>query len=189
MNAKQRTIERIMESRRAMTRVFAFARSGPLFAANLTMPQLRVLMVLGHRDGASGHDLASALGVGAATLTGIIDRLVAHDLVTRREDPLDRRVRRVVLTSAGRDLVDAIMLAGAEHQRRLLERLDVDELAVVEHALRLLLGAANAEAAEAEATDADAETADEPPTEADQPPGPATPGRHVITPQPGQGRW
>ena len=38
------------------------------------------------------------MGVGLATLSGMIDRLVAHDLVARREDLQDRRVRRISLT-------------------------------------------------------------------------------------------
>ena len=41
------------------------------------------------------------MGVSLATITGIVDRLAAQGLVTRREDPRDRRVRRVELT-AGR---------------------------------------------------------------------------------------
>jgi DNA-binding MarR family transcriptional regulator len=112
-----------------------------------------VLLVLARHDGASGHDLASSLGVGPATLTGIVDRLVAQGLVTRREDPLDRRVRRVVLESAGREVVEAIIMAGGEQQRRILERLTVDELGVVERAFQLLLSAANAEAEENAAAD------------------------------------
>jgi DNA-binding MarR family transcriptional regulator len=153
VTSKARSIERIMQARHDMTHAFAFARSGPLLAANLTMSQLKVLLVLARHDGASGHDLASALGVGPATLTGIVDRLVAHGLVTRREDSIDRRVRRVVLASAGREVVEAIIMAGGEQQRRILERLSVDELGVVERAFQLLLGAANADAAENTAAD------------------------------------
>ena len=154
MEPKAQAIERIMQSRRQMTHAFAFARSGPLLAANLTMSQLKALLVLAHHDGASGHELATALRVGLATLTGIVDRLVAHDLVARHEDPHDRRVRRVVLTGAGRELVDAIIMAGAEHQRRLLERLEPDELAIVERAAELMLAAAEADAASTGADEA-----------------------------------
>ena len=158
MTSKARSIERIMQARQDMTHAFAAARSGPLLAAHLTMSQLKVLLVLARHDGASGHDLASALGVGPATLTGIVDRLVAQGLVSRREDPLDRRVRRVVLATAGREVVEAILMAGGEHQRRILERLTVDELGVVERAFHLLLDAANAEAAQTAAADVPAAT-------------------------------
>jgi DNA-binding MarR family transcriptional regulator len=149
LNPKAKAIERIMRSQRQMTHAFASARSEPLLAANLTMSQLKALLVLADHDAASAHELADALRVGLATLTGIVDRLVAHGLVVRREDPHDRRVRRVVLTVAGRELVDAIIMAGAELQRRLLERLEPAQLAIVEQATELMLGAA---AQEAEAT-------------------------------------
>lgn len=140
-----------MKSRRDLTHAFAFARSGPLLAASLTMSQLKVLLLLSRHDAASGQELTTLLGVSLATTTGIVDRLVAHDLVTRREDPADRRVRRVVLTTAGRELVDGIIMAGAQQQQRLLQRLDPEQLAVVERAFQLLLEAAVAEATEAEA--------------------------------------
>ena len=154
MNPKDQAIERIMQSRRQMTHAFVSARSGPLLAANLTMSQLKALLVLADHDGASAHELAEALRIGLATLTGIVDRLVAHGLVTRREDARDRRVRRVVLTAAGRELVDAIIMAGDELQRRLLERLEPSQLAIVEQATELLLGAAAAETSSSGATPA-----------------------------------
>jgi DNA-binding MarR family transcriptional regulator len=143
---RAKAIERIMQIRQEMMHTLAFARSGPLLAANLTMTQLKVLIVVARQDGVSGHDLAATLGVGPATLTGIVDRLVAHGLVSRHEDPHDRRIRRVVLSSTGREIVEQILLAGGEHQRRILGRLDAEELAIVERASHLLLDAATAEA-------------------------------------------
>jgi len=67
----------------------------------------------------------------------------------RREDPRDRRVRRVELTAAGRGLVDDIAAAGTASQRRLLDRLSLDDLAILERAFGLLADAAEAERAEA----------------------------------------
>jgi len=89
------------------------------------------------------------MGVSLATITGIVDRLAAQELVTRREDPRDRRVRRVELTAAGRGLVDDIAAAGTASQRRLLDRLSLDDLAILERAFGLLADAAEAERAEA----------------------------------------
>jgi DNA-binding MarR family transcriptional regulator len=145
VSEREGAIARIMKAQERLAHHFAFDRSDPLLAANLTMPQLKILLILSLREGASGQELTGVMGVSLATITGIIDRLVAQDLVTRREDPRDRRVRRVELTPAGQELIDGIMTAGATHQRRLLERLDPTELATVEEATRLLLGAAEAE--------------------------------------------
>ena len=145
---KQAAIARIMAERRRMAHLFAFTRSDPLLTANLTMPQFRVLLFLALRGGAAGHDVAESMGVSLATITGIVDRLAAQDLVTRREDPRDRRVRRLDLTPAGRALVDDIAAAGTATQRRLLERLSLEDLAILERAFGLLADAAEAERAE-----------------------------------------
>jgi DNA-binding MarR family transcriptional regulator len=83
------------------------------------------------------------MGVGLATLSGMIDRLVAHDLVARHEDAQDRRVRRITLTPAGADLIDGIINAGAQRQRCLLDRLDAAELRTVCAAMNLLVRAAS----------------------------------------------
>jgi len=146
---REATIARIMGARRRMAHLFAFTRSDPLLTANLTMPQFRLLLVLALRGGAASHDLAESMGVSLATITGIVDRLAAQNLVTRREDPRDRRVRRVELTAAGRGLVDDIAAAGTASQRRLLDRLSLDDLAILERAFGLLADAAEAERAEA----------------------------------------
>ena len=146
---REAAIARIMGARRRMAHLFAFTRSDPLLTANLTMPQFRLLLVLALRGGAASHDLAESMGVSLATITGIVDRLAAQDLVTRREDPRDRRVRRVELTPAGRGLVDDIAAAGTASQRRLLDRLSLDDLAILERAFGLLADAAEAERAEA----------------------------------------
>lgn len=52
-------------------------------------------------------DLADRLLCDASNVTGIIDRLEARGLVERHPDPDDRRVRRLVLTPAGRELWQA----------------------------------------------------------------------------------
>jgi DNA-binding MarR family transcriptional regulator len=142
---KEEVIYRIMKAQERMYHLFALDRSNPLLTANLTMTQLKILLVLSLRGGASGQELTGVIGVGLATITGIVDRLAAQQLVTRREDPRDRRVRRIELTPAGHELIEGIITAGAEHQRRLLERLDVPALTTVERALDLMLRAADAE--------------------------------------------
>ncbi|MFF5207670.1 MarR family winged helix-turn-helix transcriptional regulator [Streptosporangium sp. NPDC000396] len=126
---REELIRRIGEIQRDLGRLFAQKRpSSPLFDSNLTMRQLKVIMTLSCQDSASGQDLAHHLGVGLGTVTGIVDRLVGHGLVTRREDPSDRRVRRVELTPAGRALVEQIADAGLADFRYVLERLDTPTL-------------------------------------------------------------
>ncbi|GIJ44289.1 hypothetical protein Val02_11750 [Virgisporangium aliadipatigenens] len=133
---------RIVATQDRLQRLLAADPANPLMRSTLTMQQLKALLVVSQTDGAAGQDLAAAMGVGLATVTGIVDRLVAAGMVERREDPKDRRVRRVLLTDAGRRTVDGIVTAGRLGLVTLLDRLAEDDLAVVEHAMQLLTAAA-----------------------------------------------
>ncbi|WP_083970971.1 MarR family transcriptional regulator [Actinoplanes awajinensis] len=122
-----------------MQHLFADDRSDPLFSSHLTMSQLKILLLLARHGTLAGGELARLVGVGAAALSGMIDRLVVQELVTRTEDVHDRRIRRIGLTKAGTELIDGIITAGVAKQRDLLSRLSAEELAVVSQATHLLL--------------------------------------------------
>jgi DNA-binding MarR family transcriptional regulator len=85
------------------------------------------------------------MGVSLATVTGIVDRLAAQGLVSRREDPSDRRVRLLELTAEGRELVGGVMDAGSAQYRRLLSRLEVDELRLLDSLVRRMAEIADEE--------------------------------------------
>ena len=139
----EQLIADIMVAQQRLQRLFAYDRSDPLFTSHLTLTQIKILMLLSRHGAVSGGELAGMLGVGAAALSGMIDRLVAQDLVTRTEDPQDRRVRRIGLTTAGGELIGGIITAGAEKHRRLLSRLTADELTVIAEAMHLMVRAAS----------------------------------------------
>jgi DNA-binding MarR family transcriptional regulator len=138
LTSRDALIARIMSGQRRMQTAFARDRSNPFFSANLTMSQLKILFALRLHGPAGGQELAQMMGVSLATMTGIIDRLVAGGQVTRREDPRDRRVRRIELTAQGAKIMDDMIVAGEEHQRRLLARLSLDELGVVAEAMEIM---------------------------------------------------
>ncbi|MFF8258844.1 MarR family winged helix-turn-helix transcriptional regulator [Streptomyces virginiae] len=69
----------------------------------LTPTQARVLAQL---DGpVPMRGLAVLLVCDASNVTGIVDRLEARELVRREPDPADRRVKNVVATEAGRQVI------------------------------------------------------------------------------------
>jgi DNA-binding MarR family transcriptional regulator len=146
----EQLIADIMGAQERLQHLFAYDRSDPLFSSHLTLSQLRILMLLHRSDGMSGRELSERIGVGLAALSGMIDRLVAHDLVIRQEDPHDRRVRRISLSTVGAEIIDSIITAGAEKQRRLLSRLSDAELAQVAAAVQIMVRVAEELAAEAE---------------------------------------
>jgi DNA-binding MarR family transcriptional regulator len=135
-------VDRIIGLQYDIGRAWAHDRSLPVLASTLTMQQFKVVMILSLQDSASGQELSQHLGVGLGTVTGIVDRLVARRLVTRREDPDDRRIRRIILTPAGRKLADEVVHAGLSRFRSVLELLDTDTLRAFETVMRRFADAA-----------------------------------------------
>lgn len=86
----------------------------------LTGPQLVVLRTLGQQGLATPSELAKEVSLSQATITGIIDRLSARQLVTRERTSKDRRLVTVRLTEAGRALIEQ---APSPLQERFVERL------------------------------------------------------------------
>ena len=145
MAANEQLIAEIMVAQQRLQRLFAYDRTDPLFTSHLTLTQIKIMMLLARHGTVSGGELARMLGVGLAAMSGMIDRLVAQDLVARTEDLRDRRVRRIGLTKAGSDLIAGIFDAGMEKQRKLLSRLSDDQLRVIAEATTLLAKAASDE--------------------------------------------
>ncbi|MFI7545813.1 MarR family winged helix-turn-helix transcriptional regulator [Actinoplanes sp. NPDC049599] len=139
MAENERLIADIMGAQQRLQHLFAYDRSDPLFASQLTMPQLKILMLLHRLGDTSGRELAGLLGVSLATMSGMVDRLVAHSLVTRAEDPHDRRVRRITLSTTGAQMMADIITAGTEKQDRLLRRLSPTELQTVADAMHAMV--------------------------------------------------
>ncbi|MEK2472243.1 MarR family transcriptional regulator [Streptomyces noursei] len=69
----------------------------------LTATQAKVLAQLD--DPRPMRGLAAVLACDASNVTGIVDRLEARALVRRAADPADRRVKNVVATDAGREII------------------------------------------------------------------------------------
>ena len=158
MDDKERLIERIEGLERGFMRVMARDNAAGLFSLNLTMRQIKVLMVLDIEESLSMHELADSLGVGLATTTGIVDRLAAQHLVERREDTSDRRIRRIELSEHGHEVIDQIRYSGRERKRRVLRRLETGLLYDFARVMEALGTAVEAELNEQAARDADGET-------------------------------
>lgn len=101
----------------------------PLLSVELTMQQLKVLTMLVTTDeGMTGSGLAEAFGVSMASMSGLLDRLVAQGMVTRTSDPDDARVRRVRATEHGRSAMRRLVAVRAEFADDVLLRIPLDDL-------------------------------------------------------------
>jgi DNA-binding MarR family transcriptional regulator len=112
-----------------------------LVGADLSLSQLRCLVALAQDGHAMPiHALAQRLGLTLATAGRAIDRLVAHELVNRREDPDDRRVRRVSLSERGRQVMSGVDDARRNSLHAFVRSLAPDDAARLLAALRPIVG-------------------------------------------------
>jgi DNA-binding MarR family transcriptional regulator len=101
-------------------------------------PFFEVLLRIGRSPGGrlTMSDLAMQLGLTSGGTTRLVDRVVTAGLVERQACPSDRRVQWVVLSAAGeRKLDEALTVHLQDLQHEVVDRLDANELAVLERAL------------------------------------------------------
>jgi DNA-binding MarR family transcriptional regulator len=113
----------------------------PEFAGKLSRGQLHALMLLSQAGEPRINQLAAALSLDESTVTRLVDKLEAEGLAERRRSSTDRRSTTVVMTQAGRDVMDC----AREHQRALMAEV-LDALDPGERAEYVRLTAKAAEA-------------------------------------------
>ena len=109
----------------------------------VTMPQAKLLYLLGASGDLHMSELVTRLRVSLSTVSGLVDRIVEAGLASRREDTADRRQVVVGLTPAGITFIDRFRELNARQMRDLLAYLDDAELASVRAALTALAHAAD----------------------------------------------
>ena len=123
MDERVRRIQRILDCSEVVIQKTNPVRDRAWLSVDLTMPQLKSLIYVTKRDGATSGQIANSLGVGLSTITGVVDRLTEQDMVSRHDDPRDRRVTRVVPTPRGRALVEDLLQFRNETISAMLSRL------------------------------------------------------------------
>jgi DNA-binding MarR family transcriptional regulator len=111
---------------------------------HLTMAQLKSLFFISNQGSTHPGKLAAALAVTPTNVTGIIDRLEKHGLVSRTMDTQDRRVMLLRVTGRGEDLVTKLRERRQGYLAGVLAKLSPDELAALARGFRALAGATEA---------------------------------------------
>jgi DNA-binding MarR family transcriptional regulator len=109
--------------------------------SGLTFVQMKALVDLQNPDGDARTvtSLSDQLGVSTASASRAADGLVRKRLVTRVEDPEDRRVKRLALTAKGQRLADRIISARLAGLEEFTGSLEVNARRKLESALDALL--------------------------------------------------
>jgi DNA-binding MarR family transcriptional regulator len=91
----------------------------------VTLPQLRVLVVIASRGPQNLAAVAQGLGVHSSNATRACDKLVEAGLLDRSDDPADRRNLILRLTASGEELVETMNKARRASIAGILERVPV----------------------------------------------------------------
>ncbi len=97
------------------------------------------LRVVHGADGPCMQEVADATGSSISSMSRAIDTLVRKELVSRIEDPEDRRRRMIALTPQGRDVVNRILMGRAAGVLRLAAEFEPDERAALNSVLSRLV--------------------------------------------------
>ena len=127
-NNTERLVHQILQRAEDIYNMLSPGIPAEWFSSDLTVAQLRVLLVLQSMGSCRMSDIASILDVALPTTTGIIDKLVKKELVIREADPQDRRLVICRLSNAGQDLINRLWTSGQFQMERLLEGLTDEEL-------------------------------------------------------------
>ncbi len=106
---------------------------------DLTPNQFLMLLRLSHQGGLSAAELARSIGVRPQSLTEIINPLAEKGLIGREESPEHRRILRITLTAAGRQLLARALRVGRQLEKELVADLSAGELAGLLAALGKIL--------------------------------------------------
>lgn len=113
----------------------------------VTLPQLRVLVMISAQGPLNLNSVAQGLGVHASNVTRACDRLVSAGLLDRRESLADRRHVSLDLTEYGRVLVQSLVTRRRAAIADVLERMPEARRRALVPALKSFAAAAGEEAA------------------------------------------
>jgi DNA-binding MarR family transcriptional regulator len=108
-------------------------------SSDLTVAQLRVLLVLQAAGPSRMSDIATTLEVALPTATGIVDKLVKKELVVREDDPQDRRLVIARLSAGGQEIINGLWISGQIQMERLLDGLTPEQLTKAAEVAEMLL--------------------------------------------------
>jgi len=120
--------------RNLMGNIFSYAKD-----RGLTMAQFGALLHIFHKGACGVSDIGSDLGVTNSAASQMLERLVQQKIITRSEDPADRRVKQIVLTDKGRQILQESEHANQSWLEELASKMTPVEQEQVRAALIILI--------------------------------------------------
>lgn len=102
----------------------------------LTPIQHLILEVLWDKDGLSASTISDRLKLDQATLSGVLERMVAGDWIIKQPDPEDKRTSRIRLSKKGISLKANLTNERDRANQECLQGLTVEERVLLKRLLR-----------------------------------------------------
>jgi DNA-binding MarR family transcriptional regulator len=102
---------------------------------NLTIPEWRVMAVLGENGEQSTQDVIERTQMDRVRVSRAVIRLADKALVTRQPDPDDQRAQRLTLSPAGSGIYQEIVPLAFALQAQLLQLLTAEEAVLLDRLL------------------------------------------------------
>jgi DNA-binding MarR family transcriptional regulator len=144
-NQTRPALERALEAFEILQGRLMAVHAPEFTSVDLTMAQAKLLYVVTASGDLSMSEIANRLGVTISTASGAVDHLVSVGLLSRIDDPANRRQVVVSVTPFGLETLEQLRELGTRQLRTLLEAVGDDgDLAVIERAMRILSDALEA---------------------------------------------
>ena len=137
-NQSRPALDRALEAFEVLQQRLMAVHAPEFTSVDLTMAQAKLLYVVTASGELSMSEIANRLGVTISTASGAVDHLVLVGLLSRVDDPANRRQVRVSITAFGLETLEQLRELGTRQLRALLEVVSDDDLPVIERSMRIL---------------------------------------------------
>ncbi len=134
-------VDRIVATYELLMHRVASTHASAFLEVGVTMSQAKVLYLVQGNADLRMSELSTRLGVSLSTMSGVVDRLVEQGLLTRHDDPADRRHVVLHVTDAGATQLQAFRELTSGQLRAVLACVPTGELGLVGRALDTLAAA------------------------------------------------
>jgi MarR family transcriptional regulator, organic hydroperoxide resistance regulator len=111
-------------------------------ALNLTIVQFKSLMIINFEGSTNFKTLARILRVSPPNVTGVVDRLVEQELVSREDNPQNRRMQILKVTEKGDALIRDLLERGETRFSKALDGMQTEDLEHLVYGMTALIAAA-----------------------------------------------
>ncbi|MBN1191408.1 MAG: MarR family transcriptional regulator [Dehalococcoidales bacterium] len=140
-DGREELIKEIIKTEKEVRRYLSSKGPDAWLALNLTIAQLKSLLFIRFEGSTNFKMLAEALKVSPPNVTGIVDRLVVQELVSREDNPQNRRMQILKATEKGKELIKDLMDREETLFHATLTKMETKDLEDLHNGMSALLSA------------------------------------------------